>query len=106
MADDGQKARDFLEGQQHYYRQLRQNKQDLKRFQESHAEHLGAIKLLNELPRKVYFPLFQTHACRAIAYAGYVVPSLFIFRHQHCQTKMHVRRFCVGAISPTDSDHI
>ena len=54
MGDDArQKASDFLEGQQHYYRQLRQHKQDLSRFRASRAEHLAAVELLGELPKKV-----------------------------------------------------
>ncbi len=46
-------ASDFMEGQQHYYAKLRLQRQDLNRFQASRAEHLAAVQLLNELPKKV-----------------------------------------------------
>jgi hypothetical protein len=51
--DNAEKARDFLEAQQHYYRQLRQQKDDMKRFQTSKQQHLDAVGLLTDLPTKV-----------------------------------------------------
>ena len=49
---DAQRAQDFLQAQQHYYRQLRTHRQDLAKFKESRREHLAAVEMLGELPEK------------------------------------------------------
>jgi len=55
---DSQKAQDFLQAQQHYYRELRQHKEDLGRFQASRQEHRDAMGLLADLPKQVFSSTF------------------------------------------------
>jgi len=50
---DEEKARNFLQAQQHYYRELRSHKADLQRFQASREDHRAALALLVDLPQKV-----------------------------------------------------
>ncbi len=47
------KAGEYLEAQKHFYKQLSDQKKELRRFQESRAEHQQAISMLKELPEKV-----------------------------------------------------
>jgi hypothetical protein len=50
---DEQKAREFLQAQQHYYRELHVHRQDLAKFLQSRKEHVDAVRLLEDLPKKV-----------------------------------------------------
>ena len=49
---DAKTANEFLEAQQHYYRQLHQHKEDFKKFQASKQEHIEVLGLLKDLPKK------------------------------------------------------
>mmetsp|Transcript_27863 Transcript_27863/g.43482 ORF Transcript_27863/g.43482 Transcript_27863/m.43482 type:complete len:81 (-) Transcript_27863:56-298(-) len=54
MAEEAQrKAQEFLEAQQHYYKQLKEGKDELKAYQKSKEEHVATIHLLKDLPSKV-----------------------------------------------------
>ncbi len=50
---DEEKAKAFLQAQQHYYRELRSHKADLQRFQASREDHRAALALLADLQQKV-----------------------------------------------------
>lgn len=51
--DAKNKATEYLEAQKHYYKQLSDEKNELRRFKASRDEHKDAIKLLQDAPLKV-----------------------------------------------------
>lgn len=56
---EAERASDFLQAQQHYYRELRTHKNDLAKFQASREEHRAALVLLADLPKQVLCPQEQ-----------------------------------------------
>lgn len=75
--ENAQKAQEFLQAQQHYYRELRQHKDDLGRFQASRQEHRDAIGLLTDLPKQVRTKKkYMLTSCRArLMQPGFLVPG-------------------------------
>ena len=59
--DVQRKAEEFLQGQQLYYRSLKAHRDELKRYEESRAEHKAAVQLLSDLPDRVGIHVTRTH---------------------------------------------